>query len=52
MMTPLGSMNCQTNLVHLTGSLQGTKEKSILMVIQMNILIIIFVKALYYYDIE
>lgn len=49
MMTALGSINCQTSLVHLTDSLKVTEEKNILMVIQMNILIIIFVKALYYY---
>lgn len=44
MMTPLGSTDCQTSLVPLTDSLKGTEEKSVIMAIQMNILIIIFVK--------
>lgn len=49
MMTSLGSMICQTSLVHLTDSLKVTEEKSALMVIQMNTLITVFVNVLYYY---
>lgn len=46
-MAPLRSRNCQTSFTINKFSLKG--QKSLLVVIQMNTLIIIFVKASYCY---